>query len=548
MLLLLLSAASLCQAQTGSATLRVSVADPNKAVVPKAAVTITSERTGEQRRAESNDDGDATFPSLDPGVYTVRVEVTNFKTAEQRGVTLSPNSTRGVDIQLEIGVSTEVVTVVSNVPEIQTETGAKENTITAQQIDNLSIVSRSSLELLRILPGVVAPSPDDPGFQSTSFNSGANANNNYNVNGLRGVNNSVSIDGSRVIDIGSNNGTIITANPDMVSEVKVQTSNYAAEHGTSGVQITATTKGGGQDFHGTIYDYVRHHKLNANDRSRSSFNIERAPEKYYYPGGNIGGPVCLPRFGEGGSVGKCYKDKLFFFFAFEVQRQTVDPGTSLARVPTLEQRQGRGFFNRNSGNAPFNLDPALISPIGRALINLYPEPNFTESNCTGPNCRNYAFSGLQPVNRTQANLRFDYKVNDKVSAYLRLARESEEQDYARGLWWSPSAYELPSHVRGTNLGRSAALGITTVINPTMTNEIVLSASKLQLNNDYQDPDKVSLNSLGLSNLRGPFGQISQYAPIALITSWSGQTTGDLWEPGNLPLFAHNSSYSVYDNL
>jgi hypothetical protein len=82
----------------------------------------------------------------------------------------------------------------------------------------------------------------------------------------------------------------------------------------------------------------------------------------------------------------------------------------------------------------------------------------------------------------------------------------------------------------------------------MTNEVVLSASKLQLNNDYREPDKVSLGSLGLSNLVGPFGQISQYAPIALITSWSGQTTGDLWEPGNLPLFAHNASYSIYDNL
>jgi hypothetical protein len=548
-LVVMIAGASLGLAQTGSSTLRIGVLDPNNAVVPKATVTITSERTGDQRKAETNDDGNATFASLDPGSYTVRIEAQNFKTSEQRGVTVNPSSVRGVDVQLEIGVSTEVITVVSNVPEIQTETGARENTITAQQIENLSIVSRSSLELLRILPGVVAPLPDDPGFQSTSFNSGANANNAYNVNGLRGVNNSVSIDGSRVIDIGANNGTIITANPDMVSEVKVQTSNYAAEHGTSGVQVIATTKGGGQDYHGTVYDYIRHYKLNANDRSRSSVGIsERAPEKYYYPGGNIGGPVCLPHFGEGGPRADCFKDKLFFFFAFEVQRQTVDPGTSLARVPTAEQRLGRGFFNRNSGNAAFNLDPARISPIGTALLNLYPLPNFTEAGCTGPNCRNYAFSGLQPVNRTQGNLRFDYKVNDKVSSYLRLARESEEQDYARGLWWSPSAYELPSHVLGTNLGRSAALGITAVISPTMTNEIVLSASKLQLNNDYREPEKVSLSSLGLSNLVGPFGQISQYAPIALITSWSGQTTGDLWEPGNLPLFAHNSSYSLYDNL
>jgi hypothetical protein len=564
--ILVLSLAGVSMAQTGSATLRVSVEDPNKATVPQANVTLTSERTGEQRQAETNNDGSVTFASLTPGMYKLRVEAPNFKTAEQGGISIDPNATRGMDIQLEIGRPTEVVNVTATQDEIQTETGAKENTITAAQIENLSIVSRSSLELLKILPGVVAPGSDEAGFQSTSFNSGANANNAYHVNGLRGENNSVSIDGSRVIDIGANNGTIITANPDMVSEVKVQTSNYAAEHGTSGVQITATTKGGGQGFHGAIYDYIRSHKMNANDRSRSSNNIARSPESYQYPGGNIGGPVFLPSFGEGGKPYWNGKDKLFFFFGLEFQRQQVDPGTSFARVPTAAQRTGQGFFNRNNSNfndssnnpaiinqAAFNLTPAQIDPIGTSLLNLYPLPNFTDPNCSTANqvraqCNNYAFTGLQPVNRTQATLRFDYKVNNSVSAWVRLARESEEQDYARGLWWSPSAYELPSHVLGTNLGRSASVGITAVLNPTMTNEVVLSASKLLLDNDYRDPSKVSLGSLGLNNLVGPFGQLSKYAPLSLITSWSGQTSGDLWEPGALPLFAHNASYSVYDNL
>jgi hypothetical protein len=98
----------------------------------------------------------------------------------------------------------------------------------------------------RILPGVTAPNPDEAGQQAVGFNSGSNNSAQYNVNGLRGEENNVSIDGARVIDIGSNNGTIITANVDMVQEVKVQTSNYAAEHGASGVQIIATTKGGGR--------------------------------------------------------------------------------------------------------------------------------------------------------------------------------------------------------------------------------------------------------------------------------------------------------------
>ncbi|HEV2765375.1 MAG TPA: carboxypeptidase regulatory-like domain-containing protein, partial [Pyrinomonadaceae bacterium] len=326
-LLFSLAAALPAPAQTsGSATLRVTVQDPQGALIPEANITVTSERTGEQRRATSGGEGTATFSALTPGFYTVRVEGTNFKAFEQR-VELSANDTRGVEANLEVGSPTETVTVAAAAAqEIQTETGARENTITARQIENLSIVGRSALELLRTQPGVAAPNPDDPSFQSVGFNSGANANNQYNVNGLRGENNNVSIDGSRVIDIGSNNGTIITANADMVQEVKIQSSNYAAEYGSSGVQLTATTKGGGRDFHGTLYTYARHHKLNANDRSRSLFGIERAKDKYLYPGGNVGGPVLLPftNFNRD-------RDRLFFFFGFEVQRQTVDPGAVFAR-------------------------------------------------------------------------------------------------------------------------------------------------------------------------------------------------------------------------
>ena len=109
-----------------------------------------------------------------------------------------------------------------------------------------------------------------------------------------------------MMDIGSNNGTIITANPDMVQEVKVQTSNYAAEHGSSAVQILATTKSGTSGFHGSVYDYWRPYQVGANDRSNSINGIERPESQFNYPGGNIGGPVYIP----GVDFNK-NKDKLF---------------------------------------------------------------------------------------------------------------------------------------------------------------------------------------------------------------------------------------------
>jgi hypothetical protein len=553
-LLLLLAAPTTLGQGTSGATLRGVVRDPGGAVVPNATVVLLSAARGVRREARSSDDGTYVFTSVDPGPYTVRVESQGFKASEV-AVTLAPSETRGLDISVEVGGAAEVVTVTAEEAPIKTETGEKSETITAKQIDNLSIIGRSSLELLRILPGVVGP--EQSALESTGFNQGGNASASYTVNGIRGVNNNVSIDGSRVIDIGSNNGTIITPNNDMVQEVTVKTSNYAAEYGSSGVQVIATTKGGSRDFHGELYHYMRPRALAANDRSNTTVGAPRPQSSFNYPGGNIGGPVLLP-----GTDFNRNRDKLFFWVGFEVQRQRVDPGTRLAVVPT--ERERRGDFSQSpsaygtictpesfafgcTAAAGGNLAP-FADPIGSRLLALYPLPNFTAPAGSAQQGFNYASSVISPVNRTDLKMRFDYNITDSTKMYVRLARESETQDFAYGLWWGPSQYELPSHVIGNNLGRSAAANITTVINPTMTNEIVISASKLKLDNDYADPSRVTRSGLGIENFRTPFGSRAgtPYAPLALIGNWSAET--QLWEPGNLPLFAHNDSYSLSDTV
>ena len=118
-----------------------------------------------------------------------------------------------------------------------------------RQIDNLSIIGRSSLELLRILPGVVAP--DQSQLESVSFFGGANQTQSYAINGVRTSNNAVSLDGSNLIDIGVNNGVMVNVNNDMVQEVTVQSSNFNAEYGSGAINISAVTKGGSSEFHGT---------------------------------------------------------------------------------------------------------------------------------------------------------------------------------------------------------------------------------------------------------------------------------------------------------
>ena len=538
---------------TGSATLRGTVKDPQGAIVNGAIITLTNERTGEERRTKSSEDGTYTFTTLSPGTYTLKAEFQGFKTSVQSNLAIETSGTQGVDLQLEVGQPTETVTVVASAETLQTETGARENTINAKTIDNLSIVSRSSLELLRILPGVVAP--DNTSLESIAFGGGANANSQYHVNGLRGEQNNVTIDGSRMIDIGSNNGTVITANPDMVQEVKVQTSNYAAEHGTSAVQISATTKGGSNDFHGSIYDYMRHHRFQANDRSNSiAFpRVERPKSKYNYPGGNVGGPILLPwtNFNKD-------RDKLFFFVGYERYYQQVDEGSNRFIVPTLKQRQGDfsefsnvtvpagctvggvvGNNNNNNDVAPGgNLAPCA-HPFGRALLNLFPLPNLQAA----PGQPNYVYSVLRPNDRQQFTSRFDYAISDKTKLYVRFAREYEEQGFPRGLWWDSSNYELPGKLTSKNLGRSVVVNLTNIISPTMTNEILFSASKLQLNYDFAEPDKVSYDALGLQKV-GFFPNSNPYVPVSVLT-WGG---GDFHTAYGYPILAWNDSFAITDNL
>src|SRR5688572_22200431 len=320
--LLLASTTAFGQGST-TATIRGTVQDPTGGVLPGATVTATNTGTKGVQTTVSDERGQYLFAGLFPGTYDLKVELSGFKTYEQKALSLSPNDNRGIDVRLEIGQQTETVTVTSQLEVIQTETGAREGVLTAKQIDNLSIIGRSALELMRILPGVVT---EFNVGESVSFGGGGNNTQGYTVNGIRSSSNTVSLDGSSLIDIGSNNGVIVSLNNDMIQEVKVQSSNFAAEHGTGGMSISCVTKAGSSSFHGSVYDYWRDHRFAANDRSNSIALTPKPKSSYQYPGGNVGGPLV---FGDSYTRNR---DRLFFFAAFEVQRQQVDTGSFFTRT------------------------------------------------------------------------------------------------------------------------------------------------------------------------------------------------------------------------
>ncbi len=579
----LLATPSLAQT-SGNASLRGTVTDPTGAVVPQARITLRDDATQADRTATTSSDGSYSFVALLPGSYTLKVEAAGFKAYSLNKLTLSPSETRGANVTLEVGAATETVTVTGEAAQIQTETGEKAYTITAAQIENLSLISRSSLELLRILPGVVGPEAESLDF--TGFQQGGNANNGFSVNGQRGQNINISIDGAITKDVGANNGTIITPNNDMVKEVRVQTSNFAAEFGTSTVQVTAVTKSGGKDFHGSLYEYARHHKFNANDRARVIARLPRAKASQFYTGGNLGGPIWLPEAIGGNKV----KDRLFFFYGFEYQRQRNPTDVRFGVVPTLKQRAGdfseflpcanvgnptgctTTYLLQNRAltvprNAPtgfttgqsllasnFSLTPFRdASGLGPTMLNnLFPAPNFTDPNLPAAGQRfNYVTGQVLPLDRTDQKLRVDYKISERTNLYARLARETEGEEFAYGVW-GRSAYVDPiSNTIGNHIGRSAAVNMVTVFDPTLTMEVVFAASKLKLYHEYEDEEAVSPQKLGLGALRLPFGGLGKTFPTLQVTGLSEGIAGGGWignNQGETPQFAFNSSYSVNGNI
>jgi hypothetical protein len=552
-------------AAQGAATaiVRGAVTDSSGAVLPGVSVTITNQSTTEARTVVTNERGAFAFPALFPGTYELKAELQGFKTYDAKNLTLSPNDNRGIDIALEVGALTEVVEVSSPVEIIQTETGAREGVIRAEQIENLSVVSRSSLELLRILPGVVAPVVE--AIESVSFGGGANNTQGYTVNGIRSSNNTVSLDGSSLIDIGSNNGVIVTLNNDMVQEVKVQSSNFAAEYGSGGMSVSAVTKGGSAQFHGSLYDYIRPSGLQATDRSNSILfvdtdrNGEKDPtkSKYNYPGGNIGGPILIP-----GTGFNRERNKAFFFVGLEIQRQEVDTGSRLGVVPTVRQRTGdlSEFLTSNGQNlgqsvGPVNIPPGFpgagtpapgnnlapyITPLGNVLANAYPQPNYTDPN----NRYNYIYNSLEPQNRTDLKMRFDYNISSNTKAYVRVALESEREEKPRGVWWGASEVALPSPDVGENRGRSYSGNIVSVLSPTMTNEITVSFSRLKLDHFYEDPSKMRLDAYGLSPV-GTFAGASPYLP-GVVPNWGGGVS-NMWSAAN-DMYAHNDALQFSNKL
>ncbi len=499
-------------AQQISGTINGSVKDSQQAVIPGAKVTLTNLAQGTSREAQSGADGSFAFTLVQPGTYNLTVETAGFKKFEQTEIKVfaSDRVTLG-DLVLTVGGVNETVTVEAAAAQIQTASAERSGVLTSRQVEEVGLLSRSLFDLTRTLPGIVT------GNSTSGLGVGS-----INANGNRNNQNNFTLDGVTNMDTGSNGGSLASTNVDMIAEMKVITNSQPAEFGrASGAQIQVVTKSGSKDFHGTGYWFHRHDSLNANLWRNNIDGRARPLYRYNYYGFNVGGPVVLP-----GGFNKEH-DKLFFFAGIEWQKQLVPNSTRYVTVPTALERKGdfsqthdgAGFApnitikDPLNGGTPFagNIIPtSRLNPDGVKILNWYPLPNSAGQDPS----YNYQTQISNQYPRREEVYRMDYNISDKWKTYARYIRSADETKMAYGQW--NASYNIPLAPMSFGApGWSFVANLTTIINPTLTNEFVFGSSRNDLHITPVD-DTWNLSNVGVG-YKMPFPSADT---LGLVQNWN----------------------------
>ena len=399
-----------------------TVTDSTGAAVPNAKVTATDIAKGVTYSAVANASGYYTLSNLTPGDYRVVVEASGFKMYQQEPVPVIVGTSSTLNAGLQVGAVTEAITVSGAPPLLETDRAAVSTDLSTGQIQDMPILNRNFSQLQLLLPGS-AKMPWQHG-QTENPQGGIQINTNGQL--FSGTN--FMIDGMNNTDpvLG-----IIMINPpiDSVQEFKGTTSNFNAEFSQAGGSVVqVATKSGTNDFHGSLFEFLRNDVFQARDPFTQHPGTPFPPLRWNQFGGSIGGPI--------------KKDKLFGFFDYQGTRQR-NSGEILTRVPTAAERAGDlsdlgvAIYDPTTGAADgsgrtqfsdpsrattanpsgLNIIPqSAITSQATKLLNLLPLPNLTPAVATDPN---YAKSGVQIFNTNQFDIRVDHYVTSKINYFGR---------------------------------------------------------------------------------------------------------------------------------
>ena len=525
-------------AQKITATIRGTVTDQTDAVIAGAKVTVKNEDTGLTRVSESNADGIYSFAELPVGTYRIEVEKAAFKSAVRSRITLSVADTRAVNVQLETGNISEVVDVEVAAVAVKTVGADISGLVSGEQARELPLNGRNFMQLTFLQPGVVA----DEGMNSRD--KGLAGGSDVSVSGGSTTANVWTVDGANNNDVGSNRTILVYPSVDAIEEFKIQRNNYGAEFGQAGgAHVNLVTRGGTNEYHGSLYYYARRDKFNAIDYFLDLAGQEAAPLKWDDYGGTFGGPIL--------------KDKLHFFYSQEWNKDKKSD-VRVSRVPTQAERNG-DFSNPIPGcnpgtpidpltGQPFpgNIIPAnRISPGGSLMMQQMSLPNTTPS---GGGCNNWTEAVATPINWRQENARVDWTVTPSTRVMLRYTQDSWKSD--QNLWGDDpfpavsSIWNQPGKILVAQLNKN--------IGSTMVNALTFSYSmnRIEVARGGSDPELATqlagaIPTLFASDIKQRGGEGMPMANWGSMGDYGG---GVLWNQApwlnNQDLFVVKDDYSA----
>ncbi len=503
---LLLSFSAIVFGQGTASRVTGTVVDPSKAAIPGASVTLTNEATQLSLNTETSDSGTYVFDSVQVAVYTITVEKQGFKKFVSTGNKVDINQPATINVTLEIGTVSEVVQVEASAEIVQTgSSGNFGNSVEQRTLETLPIVGtrgRNPLNFINFQPGVAA---------------NANTGGGIHVHGARDRAFNFTLDGIDINETsaGGSNFTPLRTNPDSLTEFQVVTSNFTAELGrSSGAQVTLVTRSGTNDFHGSLFEFYQTPRFQANAFINNLQGQGKPQFVQHIYGGSIGGPVFLPRFGEGGKNVYNGRNRTFFFAnlqrlrATETRSVTRTVYTATARQGIWRYIQGRQNIPAGAANAVvdaagnvipgltvtsysvpgndplgFGLDPTILG-----IINRTPLPNnFT----VGDGLNTAGFTTTVAANQEKQYdfvTKIDHNFNEKNSIYVRYAQGAQNTLSDTANDGTPRFPGFPNWVDTFRSPKNLAINYRWSPTPTITNELVAGLNRFTFSFNNPDPN------------------------------------------------------------
>jgi hypothetical protein len=437
----LILGSSLSAQQDARGTVSGQVTDTTGANIAGANVRIANVATGVVVSAKTNESGNYTAPFIIPGMYTVSVESAGFRKSVRENVQIRIGDVVAVDMQLTVGDVSETIEVSAETPLLQTAEASLGQVVDERRILELPLFSGNAMEFALLAPGTV--NGTDMRLRKAPFN---NAPSQFSTDGSGLFQNEFNIDGVvNTFSDGTNVRVAFSPPQASLAEFKVQTSVFDASMGhTTGSVVNVSTKSGTNEIHGSLWWWLRHSKLDNPTifQNRTNQKLPIYQDNRY--GIAAGGPVVIPKLYDG-------KNKTFWYWTYEANKFGDPGGSSQSTVPREAWRNGdfsdllrlgsnyqlydpatiqptgSGTFSRQP--FPGNIIPQnRISPIGRAILNLYPLPN-QPGTANGAN--NFFLSGKAIEDYWSTIGRVDHVFSDKDRVFVRLHRDFWQEDKNR---------------------------------------------------------------------------------------------------------------------